>query len=511
MKMSLRGKLPLLALLLALVFVFASVALGAAEWNDGSPEKRLRECQQGCERHERQEERGDCQRRCLEDYRREKEERGGHGRKYGERQRGEEETNPHHKGREEEEKESKEQQQGKPYVFEDQHFTTKLRTEHGRVQVLQKFTERSEILRGIENYRVAILEVDPQTFIVPNHLDAETILYVAKGKGTVSMACPDKRESFNLKLGDVMRIPAGTTVYLINRSNNKKLVIVKLLQPVSTPGHFEAFFGPGGEDPESYYRAFSTELLEAALNTRKDKIQKVLGQQRRGVIIKASEEQIRAMSHQKEGGVWPFGGESKGPVNLFSKRPEQANQYGQLYEVDPSECRELKELDLGVGFANITEGSMMGPFYNSRATKIAIVTKGQGYFEMACPHLSSSEFGGGKESQHEHQGKTGPRYQKVRAQLKRGMVYVVPAGHPIITVASNDQHLEIVCFDINAKNNKKFFLAGKTNVMNQLESEAKELGFGVPAREVDEVFRSQNEDLFFKGPRQQHHEGRADA
>ena len=104
---------------------------------------------------------------------------------------------------------------------------------------------------------------------------------------------------------------------------------------------------------------------------------------------------------------------------------------------------------------------MMGPFYNSRATKIAIVTNGQGYFEMACPHLSSSEFGGGKESQHGHQGKTGPSYQKVRARLRRGMVYVVPAGHPIITVASNDQNLEIVCFDINAKNNKKFFLAGK--------------------------------------------------
>ncbi|GFY98810.1 hypothetical protein Acr_13g0002110 [Actinidia rufa] len=506
--MSLRGKLPLLALLLALVFVLASVALGAAEWNDGSPEKRLRECQQRGDRHEQREEREDCQRRCLEDYRREKEERGGRA----------EEITPHHKGREEEEKEHKEQQQGKPYVFEDQHFTTKHRTEHGRVRVLQKFTERSEILRGIENYRVAILEADPQTFIVPNHRDAETIIFIANGRGSVSiMASHDKRESFNLRLGDVMRIPAGTTVYLINRSNNEKLVIVKLLQPVSTPGHFETFFGPGGEDPESYYKAFSTELLEAALNTRKDKIQKIFGQQRRGVIIKASEEQIRAMSQHKEGGVWPFGGESKGPVNLFSKRPEQANQYGQLYEVDPSECRELKELDLGVGFANITKGSMMGPFYNSRATKIAIVTNGQGYFEMACPHLSSSEFSGGKGSQHgggglpRHKGKTGPSYQKVRAQLKQGVVYVVPAGHPIITVASNDQNLEIVCFDINAKNNKKFFLAGKTNIMNQLEREAKELGFGVPAREVDEVFKSQNEDLFFKGPHQHHHESRADA
>ncbi|KAI7988569.1 G-type lectin S-receptor-like serine/threonine-protein kinase RKS1 [Camellia lanceoleosa] len=37
---------------------------------------------------------------------------------------------------------------------------------------------------------------------------------------------------------------------------------------------------------------------------------------------------------------------------------------------------------------------MTTPYYNSRATKIAVVTNGEGYFEMACPHLSSSEFGG---------------------------------------------------------------------------------------------------------------------
>ncbi|KAI8019756.1 Cupincin [Camellia lanceoleosa] len=39
-------------------------------------------------------------------------------------------------------------------------------------------------------------------------------------------------------------------------------------------------------------------------------------------------------------------------------------------------------------------GSMTAPYYNSRATKIAVVTNGEGYFEMACPHLSSLEFGG---------------------------------------------------------------------------------------------------------------------
>lgn len=56
----------------------------------------------------------------------------------------------------------------------------------------------------------------------------------------------------------------------------------------------------------------------------------------------------------------------------------------------------------------------------------------------------------------------------------------------------------------------KFVFTGRRNVVNQLEREAKELAFGIPAREVDEVFRSQQEEFFFKGPRQQH-QGRSDA
>ena len=52
-----------------------------------------------------------------------------------------------------------------------------------------------------------------------------------------------------------------------------------------------------------------------------------------------------------------------------------------------------------------------------------------------------------------------------------------------------------------------FFLyllaAGKRNIVNDMENVAKELAFSVPAREVDRIFRSQNEDYFFPGPTQQ--------
>ncbi|KAI8000133.1 Sucrose-binding protein [Camellia lanceoleosa] len=123
--------------------------------------------------------------------------------------------------------------------------------------------------------------------------------------------------------------------------------------------------------------------------------------QREGIIIKASKEQIKATTHREEG----------------------------------------------------------APYYNSRATKIAMVTNGEGYFDMACPHLSSSKFGGGKSHQQQRRS-SGPSYQKVSGHLSCGVVFIVPPGRPIITIASKNQNLQIVCFDVNALNNEKFPLAG---------------------------------------------------
>jgi hypothetical protein len=40
------------------------------------------------------------------------------------------------------------------------------------------------------------------------------------------------------------------------------------------------------------------------------------------------------------------------------------------------------------------------------------------------------------------------------------MVFVVPAGHPFVTVASKNNNLNIVCFEVNAQRNKKLAFAG---------------------------------------------------
>lgn len=203
---------PVTIVFLLLFSLFLVLASSSLEWNHHQPEERLRQCQRQCESREEQQ-RPQCRQKCVEDFQREQEEqhRGGGRdpkkqleecrkeckREYSEereqrsqceqqceRQRKEHERggkgNNMYEGSEEEE-EQQQQQGNNPYVFEDQHFTTKIRTEHGKVRILQKFTERSKLLKGIENYRVSILEADPQTFIIPNHWDAEALFFVARG------------------------------------------------------------------------------------------------------------------------------------------------------------------------------------------------------------------------------------------------------------------------------------------------------------------------------------------
>ncbi|KAF8401727.1 hypothetical protein HHK36_012673 [Tetracentron sinense] len=328
-----------------------------------------------------------------------------------------------------------------------------------------------------------------------------------RGRGTISLVRQDNRESFNLQKGDVIRVPSGTTVYLINKDSNEKLHVAKLFKPVNTPGYYKEYYGIGGENPESFFRVFSNEILEAAFNTPNEKLQRLFGQQRKGVIIRASQEQIRALTQHVSSE-----GDRHGPYNLLNKRPKHSNNYGKLFEVTPNDYQELQDLDVSVAFTNISQGAMMAPFYNTRSTKVVLVDGGNGYFEMACPHLASQRQGppqGGEEQEQEQEQEGGVHYQKVRSRLSPQTVFVIPAGHPVAIVASQNENLQLVVFGINAKDNQRNFLAGRENVMNQVEREAKELAFNIPGREIEQIFKNQGQSYFLPGPhqRQQREEG----
>ncbi|WOH01709.1 hypothetical protein DCAR_0521094 [Daucus carota subsp. sativus] len=508
----------------------------------------------------RRQEQEDCQRQCKERYD-ERRQKGG-------------DTDPITGG--------ESQQDNNPYVFQEQHFQT-LSAQHGKLRVLPRFSDHSKLLRGFINaFRFAYLEANPQTFLLPQHVDAELLLVVVQGRGRISLLRPGGRQSVNLRVGDIIRVPAGTTTYLINSDNNEKLIIAKLIQPISTPGEFEPFFGVGAKNPESFLRAFSTEILEAALNEKRDKVQRLLDAQKGDFIVKASEEQIRALDKKDEEGgkgIWPLpfgGGESENKINILRQNPVESNEFGELREVKPSDFRPLEDFDVTVSFANITQGGMSTIFFNSKAIKISVVTNGAGELQMACPHLAqehgqgqqgrggsqegqgqqgrggSQEQGqGGRGGSQEGQGQQGrggsqeqeqgqgqgshggsqqQSYEKVQARLTQGVVFVTPPGHPLTLVASKNQNLEVLCFEINARNNERIALAGnqvitkllkivpiclikqltnfilisgQDNIFQQMEKVAKELAFNRPSQEVDETFGANRKKWFFKGPNQQ--------
>ncbi|KAL2508926.1 Vicilin-like antimicrobial peptides 2-3 [Forsythia ovata] len=156
----------------------------------------------------------------------------------------------------------------------DHHFDPHQRTEEGHIKVLERFSKRSRILQGIENYRLAILEANPSTFVVPINCDAESVLIVVGG-----LLWCRRRKS----------------------------------------------------------------------RTPRDKLVNLFRQQKKGVIIRASQEQKRALTQQS--GFEK--GESWRPFNPLKKLPLFSIQFGQFFEVSPNDYEKLKDLDLSVSYMNI--------------------------------------------------------------------------------------------------------------------------------------------------------------
>lgn len=104
---------------------------------------------------------------------------------------------------------------------------------------------------------------------------------------------------------------------------------------------------------------------------------------------------------------------------------------------------------------------MMAPYYNSRSTNLVFVVGGKGQYEMACPHLSpQSEHGSQGRKDKLGEKTTNAHYKRVGAHLSVGDVFVVPDGHPIAIIASQDSHLQLASFGIKGSFDQKHFLVG---------------------------------------------------
>lgn len=129
-------------------------------------EKRYEECRSRCGRQEQEQyQKRECEQKCRSEFEKQRREHGdvanrGRGREY---------------------EEERERGRRNPYLFESERFESKVRTEQGHIKTLERFSKKSELLRGIDDYRLTILEADPNTFVLPHHVDAESVFFVVGG------------------------------------------------------------------------------------------------------------------------------------------------------------------------------------------------------------------------------------------------------------------------------------------------------------------------------------------
>jgi len=127
-----------------------------------------------------------------------------------------------------------------PYHFRKRSFSDWFQSKEGFVRVLPKFTKHAPALfRGIENYRFSLVEMEPTTFFVPHHLDADAVFIVLQGKGVIEFVTDKTKESFHITKGDVVRIPSGVTNFITNTNQTVPLRLAQITVPVNNPGNYK--------------------------------------------------------------------------------------------------------------------------------------------------------------------------------------------------------------------------------------------------------------------------------
>nr|prf convicilin [Pisum sativum] len=409
----------------------------------------------------------------------------------------------HQREGEEEERSSESQERRNPFLFKSNKFLTLFENENGHIRLLQRFDKRSDLFENLQNYRLVEYRARPHTIFLPQHIDADLILVVLNGKAILTVLSPNDRNSYNLERGDTIKLPAGTTSYLVNQDDEEDLRLVDLVIPVNGPGKFEAF--DLAKNKNQYLRGFSKNILEASYNTKYETIEKVLLEeqekepQQRRAIVKVSREQIEELRKLAKSSSKKSLPSEFEPINLRSHKPEYSNKFGKLFEITPEKkYPQLQDLDLFVSCVEINEGALMLPHYNSRAIVVLLVNEGKGNLELLGLKDEQQEREDRKERNNE--------VQRYEARLSPGDVVIIPAGHPVAITASSN--LNLLAFGINAENNERNFLSGSDdNVISQIENPVKELTFPRSVQEINRLIKNQKQSHFANAEPEQKEQG----
>ncbi|KAL9240999.1 hypothetical protein vseg_015159 [Gypsophila vaccaria] len=407
-----------------------------------------------------------------------------------------------------------------------------VRTEAGEMRVVRGLGRWV----GERELHIGFVTMEPRSLFVPQYLDASLILFVRRGEAKIGFIYGDELGERSLKMGDVYRIPAGSTFYIVNTGETERLNIICSIDASeglgAGHGPFQSFFIGGGADPVSVLSGFDPQTLSTAFNVSIGKLQDFMTRQRSGPIVfadvtngtdapmlwanflklkenerlehlktlapngeemdeKEEEEETKwswrdllnpllgAENKRKEGkGDTKRRGSTPDSYNLFDRDPSFQNAYGWSIALDKHDYNPLKKSGIGLYFVNLTAGSMMAPHVNPMATEYGVVLRGSGTIQIVYPNGSSA----------------------MNTKVNEGDVFWIPRYFPFCQIASRSGPFEFFGFTTSAHHNRPQFLIGAASVLRSMRGPELATAFGLTEDRFYELVDAQSEAVILPSP-----------
>ncbi|KAF7153538.1 hypothetical protein RHSIM_Rhsim01G0219600 [Rhododendron simsii] len=99
-------------------------------------------------------------------------------------------------------------------------------------------------ISDMPNIHVGFVTMDPNSLFIPQYLDSDLILFIRRGEARVGSIYRDELIEKRLNCGDVYRIPAGSTFYLVNTADGQQLHVICSIEKSDSIGWgtFQSFF-----------------------------------------------------------------------------------------------------------------------------------------------------------------------------------------------------------------------------------------------------------------------------
>uniref|UniRef100_A0A803L3T4 Cupin type-1 domain-containing protein n=1 Tax=Chenopodium quinoa TaxID=63459 RepID=A0A803L3T4_CHEQI len=337
---------------------------------------------------------------------------------------------------------------------------------------------------------IGFITMEPRSLFVPQYMDSSLILYIRRGEAKLGFIYDDKLSERKLKNGDVYRIPAGSTFYIVNTGETERLTIICSIDPSEGLGFgtFQSFFIGGGRDPVSVLAGFDPQTLSTAFNVSTGQLREFMTGQDAGPIVYADtthapslwanflklkgEERLERLKM-----VAPNAGTDEPKI----EQPKSScfkNDYGWSIAVDKHEYKPLKKSGIGLYLVNLAAGSMMAPHVNPMATEYGVVLSGVGTIQVVFPNGTSA----------------------MNAEVKEGDVFWIPRYFPFCQIASRSGSFEFFGFTTSAHENRPQFLVGASSILRSMRGPEFATAFGLTEDRFYDIIDAQREAVILPSP-----------